>query len=366
VAAAYEIDETGARRVLKVRGDWTVWTIGEVAQSLRGGAPGGALAIDVAELGKLDVAGAFLLDRAAGEAAEILGEHPSAKRLLAVARGAQQPREPQAPQLHGIHLLLDRIGRAAAVFWDETIQTLGFLGLTSRKLSRVLARPHRIRWISVVNVMERAGFDALPIIATLSFFIGLVVAFLGSRVLEDFGASVFTVELVAFSVLREFGAVITAILLAGRTNSAFTAELGAMKMRQEIDAMRVLGLDPVEALVVPRMIAMLVMTPLLTFAADMAGLLGGLLATWAELGISPVQFFQRIRDGVPQQHFWVGMLKSPFFGLVLALIDCRHGLETGSDVTSLGRRTTASVVQAIFLLIFMDALFAIWFLEMDW
>jgi phospholipid/cholesterol/gamma-HCH transport system permease protein len=177
---------------------------------------------------------------------------------------------------------------------------------------------------------------------------------------------VFTVELVAFSVLREFAVVITAVLLAGRTDSAFTAEIGAMKMRQEIDAMQVIGIDPMEALVAPRVIAMVVMTPILTFAAMMAGIAGGVLVAWGELGVSPQMFFSRISETVPEQHFWVGMSKAPVFALVLAVIGCKQGLSVGGDVASLGSRVTTSVVQSIFMIILLDAVFALWFLEMDW
>jgi phospholipid/cholesterol/gamma-HCH transport system permease protein len=166
--------------------------------------------------------------------------------------------------------------------------------------------------------------------------------------------------------MREFGVVITAVLLAGRTDSAFTAEIGSMKMRQEIDAMRVIGLKPMEALVAPRIIAMLIMTPILAFAAILAGLFGGMLVCWAELGVSPTNFFARIQEFVPAQNFWVGMVKAPAFALVLAIVGCRHGLAVEGDVASLGQRTTSAVVQAIFLVILLDAIFALWFLEMDW
>jgi phospholipid/cholesterol/gamma-HCH transport system permease protein len=233
-------------------------------------------------------------------------------------------------------------------------------------LGRLITGNGRIRWVSIVHVMEVAGLNALPIVALLAFFIGMVVAYLGARILGDFGASVFTVELVAFSMLREFGVVITAVLLAGRTNSAFTAEIGAMKMRQEIDAMRVIGIDPMEALVAPRVVAMVVMTPILTFAAMMSGIFGGLLVAWGELGVSPAMFFARISEVVPAQHFWVGFCKAPVFALVLAIIGCKQGLSVGGDVGSLGRRVTSSVVQAIFMVILLDAVFALWFLEMDW
>jgi phospholipid/cholesterol/gamma-HCH transport system permease protein len=207
--------------------------------------------------------------------------------------------------------------------------------------------------------MEEAGLDALPIVAFLSMFIGLVIAFIGANLLAMFNASVFTVELVGIGMLREFGVVITAILLAGRTNSAITAQIGSMKMRQEIDAMRTIGLDPMEALVAPRLIALVVMTPLLTFAAMISGIAGGLIAAWLAMDISPIMFIRRFQDVVPEQHFWVGIVKAPVFALVIALVGCRQGLLVEGDVVSLGRRTTSSVVQAIFLVITLDAMFAI-------
>lgn len=366
--AAFDVREEGSETVLSLSGDWTVWTVASVDADLR--AIGIRLhAIDVSALGRMDVAGAWLVERTmgAGDAPVALrGSHAVAERLLAATRAAVQETPHSPAPLHGLTAVMDRIGRSVANLRDEAVETLEFLGLTLVTLLRVLRHPKKIRWVSIVAVMEEAGLNALPIISLLSFFLGVVIAFLGSRILGDFGGAVFTVELVAFTVLREFGIVITAILLAGRTDSAFTAQIGAMKMRQEIDAMRVLGLDPMEAIVVPRLIAMLVMTPILAFVAVLAGLLGGLVICWAILNISPVMFLTRIQEGVPIQHFWVGMVKAPVMAVVLALIGCRHGLATGGDVTSLGKHVTSSVVQAIFLVIVIDALFAIWFLEMDW
>jgi phospholipid/cholesterol/gamma-HCH transport system permease protein len=295
----------------------------------------------------------------------LVGEDEAMRRLVAVAREALRTPHPPPARMLGFVALLDRVGRAAANFAGEALETLSFMGQTLATMGRMIAQPRRMRWPAMVHVMETAGLNAITIIALLSFFIGVVIAYLGARVLRDFGATIFTVELVAFSMLREFGVVITAVLLAGRTDSAFTAELGAMKMRQEVDALRVLGVDPIEALVAPRVLAMLVMTPLLTFIAVMAGLLGGMLVCWAALDVSPVLFVNRIHDNVPVRHFWVGMVKAPVFALVVALVGCRHGLEVGGDVVSLGRRVTASVVQAIFLVIVLDALFAVWFMEMD-
>jgi phospholipid/cholesterol/gamma-HCH transport system permease protein len=314
------------------------------------------------------MAGAYLIGRTlrAGESGVTLrGEHATAARLLETARKATPEAATPPDRLHGWRHFLDRIGRAVAAIGEEIIESVSFFGETLVTIAGLVANPRRIRTVSIVHAMEEAGLHALPIVTLLAFFIGLVIAYLGARILGDFGASIFTVELVAFSMMREFGVVITAVLLAGRTCSAFTAEIGAMKMRQEIDAMRTMGIQPMDALVAPRVIAMLIMTPLLTFAATMAGLFGGLLVCWSDLGISPVMFFSRIADEIPAQHFWIGMVKSPVFALVLTVIACKQGLSVGGDVNSLGRHVTSSVVQAIFMVILLDAFFAIWFLEMN-
>jgi phospholipid/cholesterol/gamma-HCH transport system permease protein len=365
--AAFDLSEESGAPVLALRGDWTVNAVKDVDAPLRALGTLAPATLDVSALGRMDVAGAWLVTRTLGGAPRAFrGDHATASRLLDVTRAGSSGEHAREEQLTGLYAIYDRIGRSVVNIAQESVATVDFLGRSVVSMGRLIARPSRIRWVSIFSVMESAGVNAAPIVMLLSFFVGVVVAFLGSRILGDFGASVFTVELVAFSVLREFGIVIAAVLLAGRTDSAFTAQIGAMKMRQEIDAMRVLGLDPMEAIVAPRLIAMLVMVPVLAFAATMAGLLGGLIVCWSMLNISPAMFITRIQDGVPIQHFWVGMVKAPVIAVVLALVGCRHGLETGVDVTSLGKRVTASVVQAIFLVIVLDALFAVWFLEMDW
>jgi len=372
-AAAFDLSDDKSAHVLALRGDWTVDTIAAAEAPLRdleGRLKSGAV-VDVSKLGRMDMAGAYLIDRTLRGADDrrvdfsVRGEHKNAQRLLTAARKATTEPAPLPEQLHGFKGLLERIGRAVAAIGEEIIETVSFFGQTLVTLARLVVRPRRIRSVPIVHSMEEAGLHALPIVMLLAFFIGLVIAYLGARILGDFGASVFTVELVAFSMMREFGVVITAVLLAGRTSSAFTAEIGAMKMRQEIDAMRTMGIEPMDALVAPRVVAMLIMTPLLTFSATMAGLFGGLLVCWADLGISPVMFFSRIADQIPAQHFWIGMVKAPVFALVLTVIACKQGLSVGGDVNSLGRHVTSSVVQAIFMVILLDAIFAIWFLEMD-
>jgi len=214
-----------------------------------------------------------------------------------------------------------------------------------------------------VSLAERAGLDAIPIVAMTSFFIGAVVGLLGANMLRQFGAEVFAVELIGIAVLREFNILITAILLAGRSASAFAAEIGSMKMNQEIDAMKVLGVDPFEALVFPRFAALLTIIPLLTFVATIAGLIGGMMITWSVLGLGPAFFLQRILDNVGATHFWIGLSKAPVMAAVIAGIGCRQGMEVGGDVESLGRRVTAAVVHAIFAIILIDAAFALIYMQ---
>ena len=193
----------------------------------------------------------------------------------------------------------------------------------------------------------------------------MVVAFIGATALAEFGASIFVVEMVGIGVLRELGGVLVAIIIAGRTNSAFTAQIGAMKMRQEVDAMQTLGLDAMHVIVAPRVIAMVIMLPVLTFVGMLAGLAGGVVVGWLALDINPTVFFNRLQEYVPISQFWIGMSKAPVFGLAIALIGCRQGLEVGGSVQSLGEHTTKSVVQAIFAIIVIDALFALLYMELD-
>jgi phospholipid/cholesterol/gamma-HCH transport system permease protein len=227
-------------------------------------------------------------------------------------------------------------------------------------------RPGRIRWAAWFSQAERAGLDAIPIVATTNFFIGAVIAYLGANLLTQFGAGVYTVQLVAVATLRELAVLITAILLAGRSSSSFAAEIGSMRMNQEVDAMQVMGVNPFQALVIPRLAAMVLMLPLLTFIGMVAGMLGGMLVTWGELSYGPSFFVQRVsEDPKMGTHLMVGMIKAPVFAVVIAAIGCRQGMAVAGDVESLGRRVTAAVVQAIFAIIFLDAVFAMIFLELN-
>ncbi len=366
ISTRFQVDTAeDGKQVLSVAGDWTIWTVAQVEEKLRNAKVAYDAILDVSQLEKIDTSGAYLIDRALGalegidDKIPIRGEHPTIERLLGKVRKASPAAPPDPIRPPGFIALLDRAGHGAVDAWRELLGLLSFIGETMATLGRLAANPQRIRWKSVVAIMEEAGLDALPIVCFLSFFIGLVIAFIGANLLAMFNASVFTVELVGIGMLREFGAVLTAILLAGRTDSAFTAQIGAMKMRQEIDAMRTIGLDPMEALVAPRLIALVLMTPLLTFAATISGIGGGLIAAWTAMNISPQMFISRFQEVVPPQHFWVGIAKAPVFALVVAMIGCRQGMLVEGDVVSLGRRTTSAVVQAIFMVIALDAMFAV-------
>lgn len=365
----------GDRPRLVLQGAWVVSTLadqdGKLRELVDEQGQSGLAELDLNGLETIDTAGAFLIDRvlrgfASGEP-KIVGGTPEALSLLSQAR-VLATQEEHAPPVHeeghGFIDLLERTGRNAEHMWQEFMETLSFLGGTILAISTVLWRPAKMRWTALVSVMEDAGLDAVPIIAFLSFFVGMVVAFIGATTLAQFGATIFVVELVGFGVLRELGGVLVAIIIAGRTNSAFTAQIGAMKMRQEIDAMQTLGLDPMHVIVAPRVLAMMIMVPVLTFIGMLTAIAGGMTVGWLVLDINPTVFFNRMQDSVPIDQFWIGMSKAPVFGLAIALIGCRQGLEVGGSVQSLGHHTTKSVVQALFSIIVIDALFAIFYMEL--
>ncbi len=349
-------------------GDWTANNLGDAPAALVRDLGGRRdLAWDITRVRRLDTAGAYAVIRAAGEGFDLakVKARPESQRLMELVFTAVKAEPVVHKQPKGFHELTVRIGKGVMNLADEGVDTMAFLGHLLVVLGRAIVDPRRIRWAAVFSIMERAGLDAIPIVAVTSFFIGAVVGLLGANMLQQFGAEVFAVELIGVAVLREFNIIITAILLAGRSASAFAAEIGSMKMNQEIDAMQVMGVDPYEALVFPRFAALLLTIPLLTFVATLAGLLGGMVVVWSVLHLGPAFFLQRIIDNVGVVHFWVGLSKAPVMAMVIAGIGCRQGLEVGGDVESLGRRVTAAVVHAIFAIIMLDAAFALMYMELD-
>lgn len=273
---------------------------------------------------------------------------------------APRPR-PVFPLLQALGLLGKQTEQLALYFW----QLSGFIGLVLQSLVKILFCPSRWRITALVNQIHQTGLNAVPIVALLTFLVGAVVAFLGATVLGEFGAEIYTVDLVAYAFLREFGVILAAILMAGRTASAFTAQIGAMKANEELDALRTLGLDPVELLVLPRVLALLVTLPLLTFVAMMSGLVGGGMVSLFSLEI-PLGQYLGILAEVPLNHYLVGLAKAPIFAFVVAVIGCREGFSVSGSAESVGQHTTSSVVQSIFMVILLDAVAALFFMEMDW
>jgi phospholipid/cholesterol/gamma-HCH transport system permease protein len=371
-SAEFSLKRSGEGPSVALTGDWTANNLGDaparLAQAVQADQ---GLAVDIRKVRRLDTAGAYALIRAVGRNFDLktVKARPESGRLLELVGAAVRvEREPLvAPR--GFHELTVRIGKGVMNVGYEWIDTLAFLGhllvVVVRAVGYLFTNPKRIRWAAIFSLAERAGLDAIPIVAVTSFFIGAVVGLLGANMLRQFGAQVFAVELIGIAVLREFNIIITAVLLAGRSASSFAAELGSMKMNQEIDAMQVMGVDPFEALVLPRFVALLATIPLLTFVATLAGLFGGMVVVWTALDLGPAFFLERIVDDVGPVHFWVGMSKAPVMAAVIAGIGCRQGLEVGGDVESLGRRVTAAVVHAIFAIIMIDAAFALLFMKLN-
>jgi phospholipid/cholesterol/gamma-HCH transport system permease protein len=365
--ADFSLQNGPAGATAALSGDWTATALGPAAEGLAKTLDGvGKVVLDLTNVRRMDTAGAYAVVRATRDLdVPELKARDETRRLLELVREAVKVEPVVHREPANFHQLTIRIGKGVVDLGLDLWGTLVFAGHLLVVLVRSLLNPRRVRWAACIAQAERAGLDAIPIVATTAFFIGAVVGLLGANMLRQFGAEVFSVELIGIAVLREFNIIITAVLLAGRSASSFAAEIGSMKMSQEIDAMKVLGVDPFEALVFPRFFALLLTIPLLTFVATIAGLFGGLLVTWTVLDLGPAFFLQRIVDNVGITHFWIGMSKAPVMAMVIAGIGCRQGLEVGGDVESLGRRVTAAVVHAIFAIILIDAAFALLYMELD-
>ena len=367
-AADFHVEDRDRGKVAVLTGDWTAVDMAAANDRLATVlADQDGVAVDLSQVGRCDTTGAFAVLRAAREAAHpgrIIAP-PAIERLFEMVHKATSAPPTPTVRRRSLHELFDRIGHGVVDIGLALFDTLVFNGHLLVATGRAIRKPARIRWAAVFSLAERAGLDAIPIVTVTTFFIGAVVGLLGANQLANFGARVFAVDLIGIAVFREFNILITALLLAGRSASSFAAEIGAMKMNQEIDAMQVLGVDAFDALVFPRFLALLITIPLLTFVATLAGLLGGLVVCWSALGVSPIVFFQRLVDNVGPKDFWVGMSKAPIMAVVIAGIGCRQGLDVGGDVESLGRRVTAAVVHAIFAAILIDAVFALIYMKLD-
>ncbi len=350
---------------LRLAGAWTIAHSRAAGDILQKADPATKL-IDGSAMSALDSLGVLQMQRfglARGMTREQFALRADHQPLIDAIVDVGHDRPTQARD-YGFQAALGRLGYAMVDNAKEITTLVSFFGESILKMLRVIREPRRLRVTSVVHHMEQVGLDAVPLVLLLTYLVGAVLAFLGSNILKDFGATILIVDLVNIAFLREFGVLLTAILLAGRTASAFTAQIGAMVSREEVDAIRTLGLDPIDLLVIPRVLALLVMLPLLTFLAMVAGLLGGLTVGALSLDIPPQAYLVRMQETIDIGDFWIGMSKAPVFALVIGLIGCLEGLQVKGTAQSVGERTTSSVVQTIALVIVLDAFAAIWFMYM--
>lgn len=322
--------------------------------------------IDVSGISRLDTFGAWLIERMRrnlgqdGTEARIAGLSTNYASLVDEVRqvGDTGP----APRRGGsLRAPIERLGRTMYAFFDDIVALISMMGAVMAGVLRVIVRPTSFRLTSTVHHLEQVCWRAVPIILLITFLIGCIVAQQGIFHFRKFGADVFVVDMLGVLVLRELGVLLVAIMVAGRSGSAYTAELGSMKMREEIDALRTMGFDPIDVLIVPRLIALVIAVPILTFLGAMAALYGGGLVAWLYGGVDPEAFLLRLRDAISIDHFTVGMIKAPVMAAVIGIVACVEGLAVQGSAESLGSHTTASVVKSIFFVIVMDGVFAIFF-----
>ncbi len=368
--------ETGADGALSVAlsGPLVVSSVGRIDTQLRAlDAP--VTAIDLSQVGEFDTVGAWTVVRLAELGrARITGGSAEAVRLIAAVRGDETDEldddsfgpEEEPAALSWPTRVAQVTGQRVADYGTGVISLTGFLGTLVLALARAMRHPSRFRWTSLIRQIELAGVGALPIVGLMSFLIGIVIAQQGAVQLRQFGAEIYTVNLTGRLSMRELGVLMTAIMFAGRSGSAFAAQIGTMKLTEEVDAMRTIGVAPIDALVLPRIVASLLIMPLLGFYAALLAIVGGAFISMFALDIPFMTFITRIREVVPQHDIWVGLIKAPVFGLIVGLAGCYQGMRVHGNSEEVGLKTTLAVVQAIFAVIVLDAFFAVFFTEIGW
>lgn len=360
---------TDARDV-RCAGTWTVRTIADVEPRLTHvpWPSSGEVTIDASGVSLLDTSGAWLLHRtvrelaARGCTARIVGMRPEFSSLLELIATREIPLSAPAPPMPG---RLERLGRHTWAGVTGGAGYLVFVGETAIALLHALRHPQRLRWRPILHNVQTAGLEALPITGLLSFLMGVVIAYQGADQLQRFGANIFVVDLVALAMLRELSPLLTAIIIAGRSGSAYTAQIGTMKVTEEIDALRTIGVGAQDLLVLPKVVALIIVMPLLTVYTDVTGILGGMVMARSKLDVSFDVFVDRLDEAIQLSSYWTGLVKAPVFAMIIALVGCYRGFQVTGSAESVGAQTTMSVVQAIFLVIVTDAIFSIVFLWLD-
>jgi phospholipid/cholesterol/gamma-HCH transport system permease protein len=351
---------------LRFTGDLSLARIGDLPARLDAH-DGSVSRVDLSGIDRIDTIGAWVIHRFAKKHnASIDGLRSEQQHLLEQVQGADQSMPTRPRHVSPFNRVLGEVGEATVTAGRTMLGLLGFLGATMIAFIGVIRHPRRFRFNATVQRFEVVGVSALGIVGLMSFLIGIVIAQQGAVQLRQFGAEVFTINLIGRITLRELGVLMTAIMVAGRSGSAFAAQLGTMKLTEEVDAMRTIGVSPMEALVLPRTIAAIVIMPLLGFYASLIAIIGGGLLCWWQLEIPPVTYVARLREVVPITDLYVGLIKAPVFGAIIAVAGCFQGMQVEGDAEQVGTRTTAAVVQAIFLVIVLDAFFAVFFERIGW
>lgn len=365
---SFDVQTGSDATTISLSGAWTTLHLAAVERAFLRSVKDAAhsIALNLTGISSIDTNGAWLVEQfnrkadALGKSCTVTGASENAGVLLETVKNRPKSPEKHKPDPFYITLLYD-IGETVVTESKTTLHIVGFLGEVLVALVRSCIKPKRFRTTAFFYHLEHVGLRGIPIIALLSFLIGMVLAYMGSQQLQKFGAQVFVIQLVQVSVLRELGILLTAIVIAGRSGSAFTAQIGAMIANEEVRAMKTTGLDPVDTLVIPRVLALIIMLPILGFIADIMGLLGGALMVWQSLDIGLSGFIIRLQETLNLNDFYVGLVKAPFFAVVIATVGCFQGLQVTGSAESVGRLTTTSVIESIFAVIVIDAGFAIFF-----
>ena len=368
MSAMADFQQDGAETgTLRFTGDLSLARLGTLPERLEAVDAAKIAHVDLSGVERIDTIGAWVVHRfAARNDATIDGLDADDQKLFDQVVASDQPQTERPKPVGAVSRVLGEIGDAVVLTGKTMMGLLAFLGATTIAFGSVIRHPHRFRFNAVVQRFEVVGIAALGIVGLMSFLIGVVIAQQGAVQLRQFGAEVFTINLVGRLTLRELGVLMTAIMVAGRSGSAFAAQLGTMKLTEEIDAMRTIGVSPMEALVLPRVLAAIVMMPLLAFYASLIAIIGGGLLCWIQLGIPPVTFIARIREVVPITDLYIALIKAPVFGAIIAVAGCFQGMQVEADAEQVGLRTTSAVVQGIFLVIVLDAFFAVFFTYVGW
>ncbi len=365
-AADFRQSVDGDRRAVRFSGNLTLACIRDLPKRLEE-VDGGRLIVDLSQVSRMDTVGAWLVHRLVrGRDAQIVGANEHFQVLLEQVSHADQPVKVRPDRTPPLYRVMGQIGDATAIAGRTLLGLLGFFGALLVSMAALIRNPRRFRLNAVTQQFEVVGIHSLGIIGLMSFLVGIVIAQQGAVQLRQFGAEVFTVNLIGRMSVKELGVLMTAIMVAGRSGSAFAAQIGSMKLAEEVDAMRTIGLSPMEALVIPRVLATLLLMPLLGFYAALVSIVGGGIFSWLALDIPPVTFVQRIREVVPITDLWQSLIKAPVFGLIIAMAGCFQGMQVEGNAEAVGLRTTAAVVQGIFLVIVLDAFFAVFFTSIGW